>query len=183
MKHALVLVLLPVFLISAFAQDAADKARAEAIRLYPELSKKDSPLNKAFIALHQQATQTDPKSLTKPDWPLTLAREAAASVGIAPLAPAPKPTILTLDIEVIQTLQNGVIASRMKAETWGSGAGSSLSRIGGGGNVAVFTEYHTEGEPIVVQGITRIKGKRLKVEAYPNGTYSYKDWRFAGLNG
>jgi hypothetical protein len=178
MKHALILVMLFALLSAAFAQDAAEKSRAEATRLYPELAQKDSALNKAFVTLYQQAKLTHPQSLTKPDWPLTLAREAATSLGIAPIAPRtppPKPEIQTLDIEIIQALPNAILVNRMKAETWGSGVASSSARIGGGGGVAIHVSYSPDGEPIVVQGFTGAKGKRLKLDAYPDGTYNYKD--------
>ncbi len=64
------------------------QANADAIRIYPALAEKDSPLNKAFVALHQQTKQTNPKLLTNPDWPLTLAKQAASSLGIAPVVVA-----------------------------------------------------------------------------------------------
>ncbi|XHR27521.1 MAG: YqaE/Pmp3 family membrane protein [Chthoniobacteraceae bacterium] len=54
-------------------------AQAEAIRRFPDLAKKDSALNKAFLALYNEAKTSRPALLTAPDWPIRLAEKAAAA--------------------------------------------------------------------------------------------------------
>jgi hypothetical protein len=60
----------------------AREAVAEAIRLYPALSQKDSALNREFVTLYEESKAKDPALLSKPDWPLTLAARAAATVSL-----------------------------------------------------------------------------------------------------
>lgn len=70
----------------------AAAAKERAMRLYPELAKKDSPFNLAFRTLYDLRRKNDPDALTKEDWPLTLAHKAASLVGAKVIATAtPKP--------------------------------------------------------------------------------------------
>ncbi|MGC3988906.1 MAG: hypothetical protein QM796_04320 [Chthoniobacteraceae bacterium] len=55
----------------------ASGATAEALRLYPDLGKKDSIFNRTFRDLYVQKKNTELQSLTSFDWPLKLARETA----------------------------------------------------------------------------------------------------------
>ena len=48
----------------------AIKAQAEALRLYPALGKKDSPMNRAFLIAYGETRRTDPELLSSPNWPL-----------------------------------------------------------------------------------------------------------------
>lgn len=117
MKHALIIVLSSVLLIAASAQDTVEKSQAEAIRLYPHLAQKDSPLNKAFVALHQQATRTNPQLLANPDWPLTLARQAAASLGIAQPNQQATPPPAAEDLTTVSGKKyTGVTVNRVEAD-------------------------------------------------------------------
>jgi hypothetical protein len=61
----------------------AVSARAEAVRLYPSLAQKDSPLNRSFLALYERTRTQDPNVLLRADWPLVLAEEAASSLGVS----------------------------------------------------------------------------------------------------
>lgn len=56
-------------------------ATQAALKLYPELSKKDSMFNRAFLDLFEDRRKTDPVALSKPDWPLVLAKETANMLG------------------------------------------------------------------------------------------------------
>lgn len=69
----------------------AQAARETAIRLYPDLAKKDSTFNRAFREIYEERQKSDPRSLTPVDWPLDVARRAAAMLEVSPqsLAPAP----------------------------------------------------------------------------------------------
>jgi len=66
-----------------------------ATRLYPDLGKLDSTFNKTFRDLYAERKQSDPEFLTKADWPLKLARETGAILGVAEYSPAPKPAVST----------------------------------------------------------------------------------------
>lgn len=70
------------------------------MKMYPQLAVKDSTFNKMFRDLYAEELQKNPESLTKADWPLTLARRtadllakpvvsAAPPAPIIPEAPAP----------------------------------------------------------------------------------------------
>ena len=112
MKYTLPLLVFTLFLISATAQDAVQKANAEAIRIYPALAQKDSPLNKAFIALYAQAKQSNPKLLAAPDWPLTLAGQAAASLGVAPNVAQPA----VQAVEEPKAVPDALVGDKQKVE-------------------------------------------------------------------
>lgn len=62
------------------AQDVAT-AQQKAISLYPDLAKAGSPLNAKFVALYQQAKQSNSPVLNAWDWPEVLARQAAAALA------------------------------------------------------------------------------------------------------
>ncbi len=112
MKYTLPLLVFTLFLISATAQDAVQKANAEAIRIYPALAQKDSPLNKAFVALYAQAKQSNPKLLATPDWPLTLARQAAASLVVAPNVAQPA----VQAVEEPKAVPDALVGDKQKVE-------------------------------------------------------------------
>ena len=67
----------------------ATESRAAAIRAYPALGQKESIFNKTFLVLYSQAQQSEPELLAKPDWPMTLAKRASASLTPATPVPAP----------------------------------------------------------------------------------------------
>ena len=70
-------------------------AQRRALELYPDLAVKDSLFNKTFVALVQQARETDPRQLTMADWPLTIAQRTGGELGIRPgpkATPLPPPT-------------------------------------------------------------------------------------------
>ena len=69
----------------------AKGATETAIRLYPDLGKKDSTFNRTFLELFEEQKKTNPASLTAVDWPLTLARRTAAMLRVAPYAATPTP--------------------------------------------------------------------------------------------
>ncbi len=62
-----------------------------ATKLYPDLGKLDSTFNTTFRELYAERKKTSPASLSNPEWPLELAREAAAMLGVAPQRPADAP--------------------------------------------------------------------------------------------
>ena len=61
--------------------DEPSKAQQEAIATFPDLGKAGSPLHSKFLEIYQRAKQAKSPALSKPDWPLVLAREAAASLS------------------------------------------------------------------------------------------------------
>ena len=65
---------------TAPSPNPAKESMAEAIRLYPAIALKDSPLNKEFVRLHNEAKHTDPEFLVQSDWPMTLAKRAFESL-------------------------------------------------------------------------------------------------------
>lgn len=71
----------------AVAQTTEDEWRAKALEVYPDLGKKDSPLNTAFLKLYNERKKSNPEFFRNPRWPFLLASDAAL-----PPAPAPTPT-------------------------------------------------------------------------------------------
>ena len=66
-------------------------AAEQAVYLYPDLGVPDSHFRRTFDEIYEDQRLNNPQSLTKVDWPLTLARRTAAmlSVGVArPVAEA-----------------------------------------------------------------------------------------------
>jgi|GEM_PF-6828208 len=70
----------------------ASGATAEALRLYPDLGKKDSIFNRTFRDLFAQKKNSDPQSLTNFDWPLKLARETAQILNVKSVEEQATPT-------------------------------------------------------------------------------------------
>jgi len=81
MKAFLTYTLALLFLspLSVFGAPEPTDAQKEAITEFPDLAKAGTPLNSKFIELYQQAKRTNSPVLSKLNWPLLLAREAAAS--------------------------------------------------------------------------------------------------------
>jgi len=52
-------------------------AQNDAIRLYPDLGKAGTPLNKEFTARYKLYKTSKPEFFTDPDWPIRLAKESA----------------------------------------------------------------------------------------------------------
>ena len=73
----------------------AKGATEAAIRLYPDLAKKDSTFNRTFVELYEQTKTANPESLTAVDWPLDVARRTAAMLGVleSPTAATPAPVV------------------------------------------------------------------------------------------
>jgi hypothetical protein len=69
----------------------AKAATETAIRLYPDLAKKDSTFNRAFREIYEERRERDPASLATVDWPLNVARHAAAMLEVSPSYPEPPP--------------------------------------------------------------------------------------------
>ena len=59
----------------------AQAARAQAIRLYPELARKGSVFNQAFLEIYEHRKKHDPASLTSPEWPTAIAHRTASLLG------------------------------------------------------------------------------------------------------
>ena len=89
MKPLFLICALFAFAMSAPAQDAA-AAQREATRLYPDLGKVGTSLHTQFLELYQKAQAASDPVLKQPNWPLVLAKQAAAAIAppTAPAAPA-----------------------------------------------------------------------------------------------
>jgi hypothetical protein len=70
----------------------AKGATEQALRLYPDLAKKNTIFNKTFRDLYQQEKTSDPELLTDFDWPLRLANQTASILGVKPVSLSPTPT-------------------------------------------------------------------------------------------
>jgi hypothetical protein len=86
MKRLLLLIILSVMPCALSAQTVAD-AQLQATTKYPALAQQGSPLNAKFLALYNEAKQTNPTLLTDPNWPMILADRAAALPQPARQAP------------------------------------------------------------------------------------------------
>jgi|GEM_PF-2934589 len=78
---------------------------------------------------------------------------------------------------VIQVFPNGALVDRMK-QGYVAPAGTSLSRLGGGGNVAAgggYT-YSPSGKKWFLEGIKDVaEDQQIEVQAYPKGTQTFTD--------
>lgn len=114
----------------------AEQATAEAARLYPTLTQKGSPLNVAFVALYEEAKRTNPESLASPEWPLTLARSAAASLGRPPANAPPPPEPAKPPIRLVGRVVQHVPGGGLLIECRPAPAvASRMASVGGGGGV------------------------------------------------
>ena len=144
---------------SQVTPNRAEKATAEAMRLYPALAQKNSTLNTAFLALYEQAKQTNPESLTAADWPLTLAARAASSLGIQPTTakpttppPPPEPSTPPIRLvgHVVQHVPGGGLLIECRRAVV---VASRMASVGGGGGVYsgdegdVFGTFVLRGHP------------------------------------
>ncbi len=85
----------PVANKSGATLNPATESRAAALRAYPALGQKESIFNKTFLVLYSQAQQREPELLTRPDWPMTLAKRTSTSLTLAtppPVAQIPQLT-------------------------------------------------------------------------------------------
>ena len=82
-----------VFLLTrfAFGQTTEELWRAKTLVTYPDIGRKDSPLNMKFVALYYARQKSNPDFFKDPKWPLLLANEAATPPASATSAQAPAP--------------------------------------------------------------------------------------------
>jgi len=59
----------------------AAESVAQARKAYPALAVANSPFNRKFIELYNNARLTNPDSLTSPDWPMLLAAQTARELS------------------------------------------------------------------------------------------------------
>jgi hypothetical protein len=74
-----------------FQPNPATGAKEAAMKMYPQLAVKDSTFNKVFRDLYAEEMQKNPESLTKADWPLTLAYRTANLLAAKPVTSAAPP--------------------------------------------------------------------------------------------
>jgi len=67
-------------------------ASQQAVRLYPDLAKRDSIFNKTFRELYEEQKKENPESLTTYDWPLRLAEQTAQRLNVKPIPLDATPT-------------------------------------------------------------------------------------------
>ena len=60
--------------------------RREAVREYPSLAMANSPLNAEFVRRYRQYQHDRPEYFRDPAWPVSLAQECAAPLGLQPSA-------------------------------------------------------------------------------------------------
>lgn len=78
---------------AAFGQADAPAARAEALRQFPDLAEPNSEFNRAFLKAVAELRQKDPSILSREDWPVTVAYQVGAQLGIKPTA---RPGVVSL---------------------------------------------------------------------------------------
>ncbi len=67
----------------------AQASRVRAIQLYPELKRKGSVFNQAFLEIYEHRRKNDPLALTSADWPVDIAHRTASLLGEKVNQPAP----------------------------------------------------------------------------------------------
>jgi len=91
-----------VLLVSSSLFAAPEDAwMQQAIRLYPDLSVKGSALNLRFVEIYNQKKGAEPRFFAAPNWPVLIAKEAAATLpqplpaGVTPAQNAATPSETT----------------------------------------------------------------------------------------
>ena len=64
----------------AFCDSTEQESQAQALRKFPSLGTKNSPLNLKFLALYNDAKQSNSALLANPSWPMVLAEQADAAL-------------------------------------------------------------------------------------------------------
>lgn len=64
-----------------FAQNTAQEWQAKVIKLYPDLAREGSALNKAYVRLYKTYKETRPNFFTDSHWPLDLANQANQEIA------------------------------------------------------------------------------------------------------
>lgn len=77
MKIHILVLLLFVSVASGIAQTTETEWQQAAIKQFPDLGVKDSPLNKQFVSAHKRLKASEPDFFLNPQWPLVLARQCA----------------------------------------------------------------------------------------------------------
>ncbi len=83
-----VFVATPVAVNGQVSSGTVAKSQEAALKLYPDLGKAESPLNKRFLELYQKAKAIGDSRLQNPDWPMLLAKQAAGEISAATEAKA-----------------------------------------------------------------------------------------------
>ena len=76
-----------VFLCTSYGQTTEADFQSQAVLSYPDLVVKGSAFNQAFVQLYQRPKAEGDPELQQPNWPLLLANEVAASLGVKSAAP------------------------------------------------------------------------------------------------
>lgn len=83
---------LPLAACNQVTPDPAEEAKAQVLKDHPDLGVEGSKFNKAFVDLYNHHLKTSPEMFQSPQWPIALAKEASALLGITP---TPKPWMTT----------------------------------------------------------------------------------------
>jgi len=63
-------------------------SKAEAVKRYPALGRKDSTFNKTFLELYRQKKDAVPDFFQADDWPMKLAQETSRTIAASMTAPS-----------------------------------------------------------------------------------------------
>jgi hypothetical protein len=142
MKTLLAFAVFFLFAVTAGAQQTASPAAmAEAVRRYPDLAVANSPFNKEFVRLYNATKQDNPEELTRPNWPLTLAGDAAAVLGVRPVAPpiaAPAAALAADRVAKAAAFKRWEREMELKIERWKNETAVAEAK----GDVGTASVYH-----------------------------------------
>ncbi len=97
------LVMSVVFSTLCQAQTPMQESQKNAIKLFPDLGVPGSKLNKRFLELVEATKRSDPQMMQRDEWPMTVARQAAADTGATPATPAePEPQAVKTGVSLGQ---------------------------------------------------------------------------------
>ena len=63
---------------------SVEEAQQRAVKVFPALGVRDSPLNREFVARYQRYQATNKEYFNNPNWPLILAAESQAAISQSP---------------------------------------------------------------------------------------------------
>ena len=180
---------------SAVAEPIQEAAQKEAVRLYPSLLVKDSPLNKKFLEAVAAAKAANDPVLQDPTWILTLAKRAGGETqpprthAVTEAATAkPSPTPWTPSSRSLGGPAGSKLGTAPEAATYAIGGtvldqGSSgvyvrLTHKGSIHKIPKQNIVHLSGHPDFAKLVTGDKVKVIATLTEPHG--GYEGYSYAG---
>ncbi len=167
--------------LPAVAQTDVAQAQAEALRLYPELGVAGSRFNKRFVKRVTALKAGEDPMMQRTDWPLVIAKQVAAEIGLDPVGKTPVPVEKKEPFQPGTTLLDKEGSTSLKRPATGHEADNPLAVVPGRKTISGTVFQRTadgllvsiRGERIWLSGFDAKQGQKISVPAVKSGTHSY----------